>query len=426
MLRRSAASALFAAKFREAAGRALLLPKRRPGGRSPLWQQRKRAADLLAVAARFGSFPMLLEAYRECLRDVFDMPAVVATLRRIETREIRAVTVDSTMPSPFASSLLFGYVANYIYDGDAPLAERRAQALAIDQNQLRELLGEAELRELLDQDALEQVETQLQHLERHQRARSIDGIHDLLLRLGDLTAEELQAQKPHRQRPGDRAIWCGRVAPSPVNIAGEARFIPVEYAGRYRDALGVPLPHRPSRIAAAAGSRTPACDLARRYSRTHGPFTTEEFATRYGLGRATAEVLLKELAIGGRLLEGEFRPGGTRPRMVRRRGPAVGPAPVAGEAAQGGRACRPADPRASGDDVAGSDPPAHRARRAARYDREPAGRAAARFDLRERDPGGSHRGLQPDRSRCAHCRWRDRLVRRRSRSANATAGSLSI
>ena len=150
----SAASALFAAKFREAAGRALLLPKRRPGGRTPLWQQRKRAADLLAVASRFGSFPMLLEAYRECLRDVFDIPALVTTLRRIESREIRAVTVDSSIPSPFASALLFGYVANYIYDGDAPLAERRAQALAIDQNQLRELLGEAELRELLDEEAL--------------------------------------------------------------------------------------------------------------------------------------------------------------------------------------------------------------------------------------------------------------------------------
>ena len=165
VLRQLGASALFAAKFREAAGRALLLPKRRPGGRTPLWQQRKRAADLLGVAARFGSFPMLLEAYRECLRDVFDIPALITTLRRVERREIKALTADSAMPSPFASALLFGYVANYIYDGDAPLAERRAQALAIDQNQLRELLGEAELRELLDEDALAQVEAQLQHLD---------------------------------------------------------------------------------------------------------------------------------------------------------------------------------------------------------------------------------------------------------------------
>src|SRR4026209_1321066 len=180
VVRQLGATALFAAKFRENAARSLLLPKRRPGMRAPLWQQRKRAADLLAVASRFGSFPMLLETYRECLRDVFDLPAVVATLRRIETREIRAVSVDSATPAPFASSLLFGYVANYIYDGDAPLAERRAQALAIDQNQLRELLGEAELRELLDHDALEQVERQLQHLEETNRARGTDAVHDLL------------------------------------------------------------------------------------------------------------------------------------------------------------------------------------------------------------------------------------------------------
>ncbi len=302
-------SALFAAKFREAAGRALLLPKRRPGGRSPLWQQRKRAADLLAVAARFGSFPMLLETYRECLRDVFDMPAVVATLRRIETREIRAVSVDSAMPSPFASSLLFGYVANYIYDGDAPLAERRAQALAIDQNQLRELLGEAELRELLDHDALEQVERQLQHLDETNKARSTDAIHDLLLRLGDLTSEELQARSRVDSDPAIGELVRARRA-VPVNINAGARFIPVEYAGRYRDALGVPLPSGlPESL--LQPSANAGLDLARRYSRTHGPFTTDDFARRYGLGRATAEMLLKELAVGGRLLEGEFKPGGT-------------------------------------------------------------------------------------------------------------------
>jgi ATP-dependent Lhr-like helicase len=309
VLRALGGSALFAAKFREAAGRALLLPKRRPGGRSPLWQQRKRAADLLAVAARFGSFPMLLETYRECLRDVFDMPAVVATLRRVETREIRAVGVDSTTPSPFASSLLFGYVANYIYDGDAPLAERRAQALAIDQNQLRELLGEAELRELLDHDALEQVERQLQHLDETNRARSTDAAHDLLLRLGDLTAAELSARIRIDGAAAIAELVRARRALS-VPVAGEPRIIPVEYAGRYRDALGVPLPPGlPESL--LQPSRNAGLDLARRYSRTHGPFTTGEFARRYGLGRATAEMLLKELAVEGRLLEGEFRPGGT-------------------------------------------------------------------------------------------------------------------
>src|SRR5205814_5063667 len=194
VVRQLGATALFAAKFREAAARALLLPRRRPGGRTPLWQQRKRAADLLAVAARYGSFPMILEAYRECLRDVFDIPALVDTLRRIEAREIRTVTADSSMPSPFASALLFGYVANYIYDGDAPMAERRAQALSIDQGQLRELLGEAELRELLDADALADVERQLQQVDARYRARSIDGVHDLLLHLGDLTRDEASAR----------------------------------------------------------------------------------------------------------------------------------------------------------------------------------------------------------------------------------------
>ena len=195
---------MFAAKFREAAARALLLPKRRPGGRSPLWQQRKRAADLLAVASKFGSFPMLLEAYRECLRDVFDMPALVETLKRIEQRQVKMVVVDSVIPSPFASALLFAYVANYIYDGDAPLAERRAQALAIDQAQLRELLGDVELRELLDADSLAEVELQAQQLDPAYQARSVDGVHDMLLRLGDLTVDEIAARSKLPARPADR------------------------------------------------------------------------------------------------------------------------------------------------------------------------------------------------------------------------------
>ena len=145
VLRQLGSTALFAAKFRESAARALLLPRRRAQGRAPLWQQRKRAYDLLAVASRYPSFPMLLEAYRECMRDVFDMPAFVETLREISARNIRVHVADTRTPSPFASSLLFSYVANYIYDGDAPLAERRAQALSIDQDQLRELLGDADL-----------------------------------------------------------------------------------------------------------------------------------------------------------------------------------------------------------------------------------------------------------------------------------------
>ncbi len=309
VVRQLGGTAMFAAKFREAAARALLLPRRRPGGRTPLWQQRKRASDLLGVAARYGSFPIILEAYRECLRDVFDMPALVDTLRRIESRDIRIVTADSSMPSPFAAALLFGYVANYIYDGDAPLAERRAQALSIDQAQLRELLGEAELRELLDADAMADVERQLQQLDERYRARSIDGVHDLLLHLGDLSAEEIAARSA---TPADEAV--ARLVRErrivAVNVGNAARFIPVEYAARYRDALGVPLPPGlPESLLEPV--RDAALDLARRYARTHGPFTTSELAGRYGLGRGTVEALLKALVAGGRLLEGEFRPGGT-------------------------------------------------------------------------------------------------------------------
>jgi ATP-dependent Lhr-like helicase len=308
VLRQLGATAMFAAKFREAAARALLLPKRRPGGRSPLWQQRKRAADLLGVAAQYGSFPMLLEAYRECLRDVFDMPALVDTLRRIERREIKPVTVDSTVASPFASALLFGYVANYIYNGDAPLAERRAQALSIDQAQLRELLGEAELRELLDADALAEVEHQLQQLGDTQRAKTADGIHDLLLRLGDLSDEEIAARSLIDAAPALEALARARRV-VPISVGGMRRLVPVEYAGRYRDALGVPLPSGlPEALLTPAPNAV--SDLARRYARTHGPFTSAEFADRYALGRATADGILKEVAASGRLLEGEFRPGG--------------------------------------------------------------------------------------------------------------------
>ena len=203
VLRQLSGTALFAAKFRESAARALLLPRRRAQGRAPLWQQRKRAYDLLSVASRYPSFPILLEAYRECMRDVFDMPALLETLRAIRQRNVRVHVTDTRTPSPFASSLLFSYVANYIYDGDAPLAERRAQALSIDQEQLRDLLGDADLRELLDADAISEVEEQLQGLLETQRVRSADGIHDLLLRIGDLSREELPApsRRPRASRP---------------------------------------------------------------------------------------------------------------------------------------------------------------------------------------------------------------------------------
>src|SRR5436190_14484487 len=238
VLRQLGSTSMFAAKFREAAARALLLPRRRPGVRAPLWQQRKRAADLLGVAARYSSFPILLETYRECVRDVFDLAAATSVLRDIHRGKIRVTAVDSPKPSPFASALLFSYIANYIYDGDAPLAERRAQALAIDQSQLEEILGSNDLRELLDRGALAEVEQQLQALDPDYQARHTDAIHDLLLRLGDLSLAEIQA----RSTGGDIEQLTKARRALRVRIAGEARFIPVEYAARYRDAIGVPLP----------------------------------------------------------------------------------------------------------------------------------------------------------------------------------------
>ncbi|MCC7418595.1 MAG: DEAD/DEAH box helicase [Acidobacteria bacterium] len=311
VVRQLGATALFAARFRENAARSLLLPKRRPGMRAPLWQQRKRAADLLAVAARFGSFPVLLETYRECLRDFFDMPALAATLAGIRSRRIRVVTVDSGQPSPFAASLLFSYVASFIYDGDAPLAERRAQALAVDQAQLRELIGDTELRELLDAAAMEAVERQLQRADDRHRARSADGLHDMLLGLGDLSRQEIQERTalPEWAAEVDALERAGRIVE--IAIAGEPRYIAVEDAARFRDALGLPLPPGlPPALLEPA--RDPLGNLARRYARTHAPFTTADFAARYALDPASGEAVLARLASEGLLVEGEFRPGGTR------------------------------------------------------------------------------------------------------------------
>ncbi|MGA9717323.1 MAG: DEAD/DEAH box helicase [Acidobacteriaceae bacterium] len=309
VLRQLGSTALFSAKFREASARALLLPRRRATGRAPLWAQRKRAYDLLSVAARYPAFPMLLEAYRECVRDVFDMPAFLEVLRSVNARTTRVHVADSKTPSPFASSLLFSYVANYIYDGDAPLAERRAQALSIDQEQLRELLGDADLRELLDADAIAEVEEQLQALTETQKARSADGIHDLLLRLGDLNRAELL----RRLAAPDVAIHTERLLRAKrlleVKIAGEKRLIAVEDAARYRDALGIPLPPGLPRALLEPVAQ-PALELVRRYARTHGPFTQGEVAKRFGLNATPVETALRRLLLDGRVVEGGFRPGG--------------------------------------------------------------------------------------------------------------------
>ena len=326
VVRQLGSTALFAAKFRENAARSLLLPKRRPGMRTPLWQQRKRSADLLAVASRYGSFPVLLETYRECLRDFFDMPALVATLADVRSRTVRVAVVDSETPSPFAASLLFSYVASFLYDGDAPLAERRAQALAVDQSQLRELLGDAELRELLDAESMDAVEQQLQRRDPRYRAKSADAIHDLLLSIGDLSGDELLARASDAAVAGSVHALIAARRVLLVRLASQPRYIAVEDAARYRDALGVPLPPGiPESLLQPADD--PLANLLLRYARTHAPFTAFDVASRYGLAVPAVEALLMRLTGEGRLLEGGFRPGGverewTDPgvlRLLRRR-----------------------------------------------------------------------------------------------------------
>ncbi len=303
-------TSLFASRFRENAGRALLLPRRRPGQRSPLWAQRKRAADLLQVASRYGSFPILLETFRECLRDVFDLPALTGLLKKIERREIRIVTVDSRRPSPFAASLLFSYVASFIYDGDAPLAERRAQALSIDSSELRQLLGEAELRELLDPDAITALESNLQRLDGERAAKSADAVHDLLLSIGDLSADEIA----RRVTPAEAAAtWLAELEQArrvfSSTIAGDRRFAATEDAARFRDALGV-VPPRGLPAAFLEPVADALGDLVSRFARTHGPFTAKAAAARFGLGEQPVRGALLRLAGAGRALEGAFSPGG--------------------------------------------------------------------------------------------------------------------
>ncbi len=304
-------SALFAARFRENAARALLLPRRRPGTRTPLWQQRQRAAGLLAVASRYGSFPILVETYRECLSDVFDLPALREVLASVRSREIAVHSVETLRASPFASSLLFDYVAAFMYDGDAPIAERRAQALTLDRDLLRELLGQEELRELLDPDALADLELALQALSDERRARTVDQAHDLLRRLGDLTPDELSARAEGGPAAADS--WLAALVSSRrairIRIAGEERAIAIEDAARYRDALGV---QPPAGVPDAflGETTTPLDGLVARWARTHGPFHAAEPARRFGITERGVEEALERLLAADTILRGEFRPGG--------------------------------------------------------------------------------------------------------------------
>jgi ATP-dependent Lhr-like helicase len=298
-------SAMFASRFRECAARALLLPRRRPDRRTPLWQQRQRSAQLLSVASRFPDFPIVLETMRECLQDVFDVPGLVELMRDIESRSVRVVEVETPEPSPFARSLLFGYVAAFMYEGDAPLAERRAQALALDPTLLAELLGRAELRELLDADAIGEVERELQRLPVERHATDAESTADLLRLLGDLTTAEAveRGATPHWLADLEEARRAIR-----VRIAGEERWARVEDAGRLRDALGTPLPVGVPE-AFLEPVVDPLGDLVARYARTHAPFHANEVATRLGIGTAVVTEALRRLAGTGRVIAGEFRPG---------------------------------------------------------------------------------------------------------------------
>ncbi|GAA0463910.1 ATP-dependent helicase [Streptomyces stramineus] len=299
-------SALFAARFRECAARALLLPRRNPGKRTPLWQQRQRAAQLLQVAEEFGSFPIVLEAVRECLQDVFDVPGLTELMGDIEARRVRLVEVTTPEPSPFARSLLFGYVAQFLYEGDSPLAERRAAALSLDSRLLSELLGQAELRELLDADVLTELERELQWLTEDRRAKDAEGVADLLRLLGPLTDAELaeRGADPQWARELSEARRAIR-----VRIAGQEHWAAVEDAGRLRDALGTALPVGVPE-AFTEPVKDPLGDLLARFARTHGPFTSARAAARFGLGPAVTDGALHRLAANGRVVQGEFHPSG--------------------------------------------------------------------------------------------------------------------
>ncbi|GIH60044.1 Lhr family helicase [Microbispora siamensis] len=310
-------SALFASRFRECAGRALLLPRRSPGRRSPLWQQRQRAAHLLGVASKYAGFPVVLETMRECLQDVFDVPGLVELMRDVAARRVRVVEVETSQASPFAASLLFNYIGAFMYEGDAPLAERRAQALALDTALLAELMGQADLRELLDPDVVAETERELARLDRP--LRDAEDLADLLRSHGPLLAQDVSI------REGDPA-WLADLERARrairVRVAGHEQWAAVEDAWRLRDALGVPLPvgvphefleaplaggpGEPGRVTAP----DPLGDLVARHARTRGPFSSGTAAGRFGVGVAVVDEALRRLAAAGRVVAGEFRPGG--------------------------------------------------------------------------------------------------------------------
>ncbi|HAN35100.1 MAG TPA: DEAD/DEAH box helicase, partial [Acidimicrobiaceae bacterium] len=303
-------TSLFSARFRECSARALLLPRRRPDQRTPLWQQRQRAADLLAVASKYPTFPMLLETSRECLQDVFDLPALREVLGQLRSRAIRVVSVDTAKASPFAQSLLFNWIAAFMYEGDSPLAERRAAALSLDRDLLRDLLGAEELRELLDPGALADLELELQLLADGRRARSADELHDVLRKVGDLSAAEVDL----RCEGHESATWLASLLHDRrailVSVAGVERHVAAEDAARYRDALGCNVPLGLPR-AFTEPVPHPLESLVGRYARTNGPFVVEGLAARFGISIDRAMGALAALEAEGRVVRGEFRPNGS-------------------------------------------------------------------------------------------------------------------
>ncbi|MBO3736123.1 ATP-dependent helicase [Actinoplanes sp. NEAU-H7] len=316
-------SALFASRFRECAARSLLLPRRDPRRRQPLWQQRQRSAQLLDVAREFADFPVTLEAARECLQDVFDVPGLVGLMREISGRKVRLVEAETARPSPFARSLLFGYVGAFLYEGDAPLAERRAAALTLDSTLLGELLGRVDLRELLDPEVVAETEAQLQWLTTQRTPRDAEDAAELLRLLGDLAPAELAVRGVPEEWLEQLAVTRRAIR---VRVAGEERWIGIDDAGRYRDALGVALPVGVPE-AYLEPVADPLGDLVARFARTHGPFAAATCAARFGLGVFVVEQALKRLGAAGRVTSGEFSPGGAGSewcdaevlRMLRRR-----------------------------------------------------------------------------------------------------------
>ncbi|MBB2995288.1 ATP-dependent helicase [Paeniglutamicibacter cryotolerans] len=315
-------SALFAARFRECAARALLLPRQNPAKRTPLWQQRQRSAQLLDVAKKYPDFPIILETVRECLADVYDLPALRELADALASRTLRLVETTTRSPSPFAQSLLFGYVAQFLYEGDSPLAERRAAALSLDPALLGELLGRAELRELLDAGVIHDVEAELQRLVPARRLAGLEGAADLLRLLGPLSAAQSAARLRPEPAAGESAgalhsteaealahllaLVRSRRALE-LKLAGETVFAAIEDAARLRDALGVPLPMGVP-LAFIEPVADPLGDLVSRHARTHGPFTAAEVAAALGLGIAVVAPALRALVDQGRVAEGEFRP----------------------------------------------------------------------------------------------------------------------